>query len=220
MFSGYLIRLLIILPQLVLATIGLEWVCAVFFRKISFNKFRPRFKGVSKDVGLFLLIFMIMGISSLPKYVYYINRENDQRSIPMVFEWEKDFTWLKSNSDGEDIILSDPWTSYYIPYFAERKIVAIPPGHSPTFPIDDRVSDALLMLNMSTPLDETLKLIKKYNVSHVLLNLRPFLDTKFEGYRQYIEIYYSTDTPSKFQRASNFFKEVYYFNGVWIYEVL
>jgi len=219
LLKGYAIRILIIFPQLAFAAIGLEWICSVSFRKFSYDKFRP-FKGLSKEIYLFLLIFLIIGISSLSKYVYYVNKEAEQKSLPMIFAWEDDFTWLKTQSDRKDVILSDPWTSYYIPYFVERKIVAMLPEHSPTFSIDDRVSDALLALDMSTPLDETLAILKKYNVSFILLNLRPIIDDTYSAYKPYMEQYYTSNEPSKFAKASKFFTEIYYVNGVWIYEVL
>lgn len=218
--KGYIIRIMILIPQLVFATIGLEWICTSAIRRISFINFRSISRSISKHILMFILIFLIIGISSLPRYVYYVNIENIHRSEPMIFEWEEDFTWLKAHSNRKDIILSDPWTSYYIPYFAERKIVAKLPAHSPTFSIDDRLSDAILALNTSTPITKTLEIIKKYNVSYVLLNLRPLLDANYSGCRKCVETYYTLDAPSKFNSASSSFKEVYYVNGVWIFEIL
>jgi len=217
-----MVRFMIILPQLVFATIGFEWLCMVAFSKFSFNEFKPRFNIVSKRaILMFLMIFLIIGISSFPKYVYYYNRENELASNPIIFDLASDFTWLKENSDKDSVILSDPWTSYYIPYFTERKVVATHQTHSISYLISTgkRVSDVALALNVSTPLVETLIIVKKYNVSHILLNLRPFLDSEYTAYKQYIEDYYSLNTPQKFYNSPNFFKEVYYFNGVWIFEI-
>jgi len=129
---------------------------------------------------------------------------------------------LKEHSDENSVILSDPWTSYYIPYFAERKIVATHSEHSLSYIIStgNRISDVLLALNVSTPMHETLNIIEKYNVSHIFLNLRPFIDAKYSDYKMNIENYYSLNTPLKFNNAPEYFREVYYCNGIWIFEVI
>jgi hypothetical protein len=156
---------------------------------------------------------------SYPKYVYYRHR-SVYSSIPTVLDWTDDFIWLKENSDENSVVLSDPWTSYYIPYFAERKVVATY-GHSISYSISTRtrVSDTLLALNVSTSLCETLIILKKYNVSYILLNLRPFIDNTYSTFKPNIEQYYTLNVPLKFSNSPNFFKEVYYYNGVWVFEV-
>jgi hypothetical protein len=215
-------RFMIVLPQLVFATIGFEWICMVVYRKISSYKLKPGFKiNARNTILLFLLIFLIMGISSLPKYVYYSNREDEMHTNP-IFAWSTDFIWLKEHSAENSVVLSDPWTSYYIPYFAERKVVATHGEHSISYSISTRtrISDTLLALNVSTPIYETLNIIGKYNVSYILLNLRPFLDENYSDYKQLIGNYYSLDTPLKFYSTPEYFREVYYHNGVWVFEVI
>ena len=222
LLKSNMVRFMIILPQLVFATLGLEWLYMVAHRKFSSYKLTLRFNiRVKSTVLLFLMIFLIIGISSLPRYVYYINREAEMHSNP-ISDWSTDFVWLKENSSKDSVVLSDPWTSYYIPYFAERKIVATHGEHSIsyTIPTRNRISDALLALNVTTQINETLHIIEKYNVSYILLNLRPFLDENYSDYKQLIENYYSLDTPIKFYSASDYFREMYYFNGVWIFEVI
>jgi hypothetical protein len=217
-----MVRFMIILPQLVFATIGFEWLCLIAFQRFSSYNFKQRFNIVSKNtLLLFVIIFLIMGISSLPKYVYYSNREDEMHSIP-IFDWSTDFTWLKEHSDENSVILSDPWTSYYIPYFSDRKIVATHSEHSISYTIStgNRITDVLLALNESTPIPETLNIIEKYNVSYVFLNLRPFIDANYSDYKMNIENYYSLNTPLKFYNAPEYFREVYYYNGIWIFEVI
>ncbi len=222
LLKGSIVRIMILLPQLFFATIGFEWLCRVVFRKFSHHDFNPKFKNVSRNLSLFLMIFLIIGISSYPKYDYYLHRDTERESTPLVLDWASDFTWLKEHSAKDSIVLSDPWTSYFIPYFAERKIVATHQSHATSFSIStgERISDVVLVLNASTSLRETLTIIKKYNVSYILLNLRPYFNYRYSNYRPHIENYYSLETPLKFCSSSTFFKKVYYFDGVWVFEVM
>jgi hypothetical protein len=216
------VRFTIMLPQLAFATIGFEWFCIVAIRRFSSFKFKPRFNLVSTNaILLFFLIFLTVGISFFPRYVYYTNREAEFHSNS-IFEWSTDFAWLKDNSDENSVILSDPWTSYYIPYFTERKIVATHSEHSISYIIStsNRISDALLALNVSTSIKDTINIIEKYNVAYIFLNLRPFVDANYSDYRMNIEDYYSLSTPLKFYNAPEYFREVYYYNGIWIFEVI
>ncbi|GEM_PF-3641577 len=82
------------------------------------------------------------------------------------------FRELDKTADGPGVVLADPLTGYAAAAMTRHAVIAMPPSHSS--PRDSlsiaRVHDVSLALNPNTPLDESIRIMRRYRVSHVMLN--------------------------------------------------
>jgi len=121
----------------------------------------------------------------------YVTR--NQVSTPL-HTWDSDFRDLESVLKNK-VVLTDPLTSYFLPYYTGAYTVAMPAAHgSPYINHEARLADASTMLNPQTASAERHELLDRYGVDYVMLNLRPEMDK--EASRRAISGFYMHEADS------------------------
>lgn len=129
--------------------------------------------------------------------------------------WDSDFHELEGILKNK-VVLTDPWTSYFLPYYTEAFTVAIPAAHgSPYINHEARLADVSAMLNPQTTIADRHELLDRYRVDYVMLNLRPEMDKEASRYGL-IKGYYLSSIKEVLDQHSEF-ALVYDNNGLFVY---
>jgi len=203
-------RFMILLPVPLLAAMSIRHL----LRFLSGRKFHLVKVTIAACalVGLFIILFP----SVITQQIDF-SKQQDSVLTPLN-GWDADFAQLKPEIQGK-VVLSDIWTSYFLPYYTEAYVVAIPPAHgSPFIDHEKRVADVATVFNLNTPADSIMSLLGKYDVDYLLLNLRPSLRKDFGKYGL-ISSQYPQGVAEKF-RQSQWLHLVYQKDGFFLYKVI
>jgi len=174
---------------------------------------RAIIRGFGIILGLVFMIIIIPPIITTQKNLY---TGRNQVSTPL-YTWDNDFNILKDILKNR-VVLTDPWTSYFLPYYTDAYTVAIPAAHgSPYINHEERLDDVSVMFNPQTNMAKRYELLDKYQVGYVMLNLRPKIDNTASGY-DLIKDFYPPSIKDVFDQQKRF-KLIYDKNGLLVYTV-
>lgn len=125
--------------------------------------------------------------------------------------------FLERRETEPQVVVSDPITSYQIPAYSRH--YAIAPFNQHSSPADDRaierIYDAHAIGNAYVPLDQTIRLLRKYDADYVLLN---------QSFPRYVKFYYTFISPeawpgelAKFTNAPQLFESIYDRDGIRLF---
>ena len=200
-------RFTMLLPVPILAALGIRHL----LRYLSAGRLRTAKLAIAACalIGLFITLFPSV-------MVQQIDLSKQQNSVLTPLNgWDSDFAKLKPEIEGK-VVLSDIWTSYFLPYYTSAYVVAIPPAHgSPFIDQEKRATDVATVLNPNTPVDVVMALLREYEVDYVLLNLRPLLNKDFNKYGL-INSQYPEGVAARFEQNPSL-RLVYRNDGVFVY---
>lgn len=143
---------------------------------------------------LFFAIIVILSISyqiikySFEQMGYLINF----KPRPIVHKYENPldtYNLIKNNLKGGDIVLSDPLTSWLIPAFTGARIVSLY-HNNPLVPDNaTRIADTIAFYKSTTRLETRDMILKKYNVTHVVLNFNRTKDNEVNRMNNYYQVF-------------------------------
>lgn len=110
------------------------------------------------------LVFVVIGCGLLFSTVSYMNRLPSMLPDSSIIE---SLEWLKQNSDAKQLVLSYNSNGYWIESVAKRPVLI--DSYTSTADFDKKYSDMQNMFH-NIDLDDTVKLFRKYNVSHIWID--------------------------------------------------
>ena len=165
----------------------IEFILAAFiifevFRFSDKSKFTSRFKSISV-AALTALIILIPANFKMDSAV------TDENTINLM-------TYIQTNLPEKSVFASGLWLGIRIPAYTNNYIVMGDPTHI-TWNVDkdQRLEDTAKIFSAQTSIEDTVKLLDKYDVSYVVLNLEPKkqdveIDVeKFANQKEFEEIY-------------------------------
>jgi hypothetical protein len=207
-------RFIRIMPVPPLAALSIGMIL-YFFASIRANHRiqRPVIRSLGIILVLIFMIIIIPPIITTQKNLY----TSRNQVLTTLNTWDSDFNALKDTLKDK-VVLTDPWTSYFLPYYTSAYTVAIPAAHgSPYINHEARLDDVSVMFNPQTDPANRYELLDRYNVEYVMLNLRPKIDNTASGYGL-IGDYYSPSVKEIFDQQKRF-KLIYDVNGLFVYAV-
>ena len=212
-------RFIQILPTPILAALAIQTVLITLAKK-PFRIFKV-IPASGALLGLFVFWFNPVTAQQID-----LHRQQDsvltplnmRQAIPRTGEWDADFGRMKEMIKGK-VVLSDVWTSYFLPYWTSAHVVAIPAAHgSPFVDQEKRAAGVSLALNPATSKASLIEVLQKYEVEYLFLNLRPKLNPNFSKY-SLIAGQYPEGVLERF-RNNPITRLVYQNDGVWLYQVV
>ncbi len=203
-------RFMQILPVPILAALAIRGILT------TLTKDPFRILKTIAAAGALLGVFVILFI---PVVAQQMDLHRQQNGVLTPLDgWDADFDEMKEMIKGK-VVLSDIWTSYFLPYYTGAYVVAIPAAHgSPFVDQEKRTADIALALNPATSFSTVMELLKKYEVEYLLLNLRPKLNPNFSKY-SLIASQYPGDVLEIFSN-NPLMQLVYQNDGVWLYQLV
>jgi hypothetical protein len=212
-------RFMQVLPVPILAALAIRHILTILTK----SPFR-----IAKTIaaaGALLGLFVILFIPVVAQQIDLHRQQNSvltplnvREAIPRIGNWDADFDEMKEMIKDK-VVLSDIWTSYFLPYFTGAYVVAIPEAHgSPFVDQERRTEDVALALNPATSTDSLIELLKKYEVEYLLLNLRPKLNPSFSKYSLIASQY--PDSVLEIFSHNPLMRLVYQHDGVWLYQLV
>lgn len=134
--------------------------------------------------GCILAALSLFALSSVAPLRFYWGL---MRTTPVTAE---DFVgplvvqYLQQETHEDAVILSDPWTGHVLPALTHRKVMIANRnfmGHS----YDQRLTDAGRVMNPNTSADESLAILRRYDVEFILLNPRFWNSARDRRVEQY-----------------------------------
>jgi hypothetical protein len=205
-------RFLVAMPVPPLAVVA----CAMMGRFVVAVRARYKLLGAGiAGVGVmlaFTFMILVVGRCAIEQKLIYEGR--GEVLTPLV-TWDKDFSALQGMLN-EKVVLTDPTTSYFLPYYTGAYVVAIGLGHGSPY-IDDeaRAADVAAMFDPNTSVTRREELLKKYDVEYVMLNLRARAEKTGSRY-DWIRKAYLDSCKAMFDQGKGF-KLVYDVNGLVVY---
>lgn len=153
-------------------------------RVLSFTAMKATVMNLSEK-NIHVLIFAAIVMLSIFYQIAKLGFEQmgytiDFKPRPIVQRYEnpvEKYKTLAEKIQHGDIVLSDPLTSWLIPTLTDAKIVALY-HDNPLVPDNaQRVEQNLAFYDKTTDIEERKLILKKYNVTHVLLNFDRMRDT-------------------------------------------
>ena len=163
---------------------------------LSFSKIRGVFSHLNEKNVHVLFFTVILALSifyqgtklSFEQAGYLINYK--PKPIFQKYENPLDtYTLMKNKLRKGDIVMSDPLTSWLIPAFTGAKIVSL--YHNNPFVSDnkERVQDATTFYDATTPLTARKEIVKKYGITHVLLNFNRMKENNVNSIYNYCQLF-------------------------------
>ena len=163
---------------------------------LSFSKIRGVFSHLNEKNVHVLFFTVILALSifyqgtklSFEQAGYLINYK--PKPIFQKYENPLDtYTLMKNKLRKGDIVMSDPLTSWLIPAFTGAKIVSL--YHNNPFVSDnkERVQDATTFYDATTPLTARKEIVKKYGITHVLLNFNRMKENNVNSINNYCQLF-------------------------------
>ena len=136
-------------------------------------------------VNILLILILFSSIVFNVGWAYaehFADREKDRIIIhsydyPSTHMDFNEYNFLKENVGRYDVVMSDQRTSSLIPTFSGKAVCLI--HTNPLIPdLDERLDDVETFFDTNTTSETRVKILRKYNVSYILLNLdlKPFDD--------------------------------------------
>lgn len=144
---------------------------------LSFRRMKETLTNLNEK-NIHTLIFALMLVLGISYQILKLGFEQtgytiDFKPKPIVQKYKNpiaNYNLLKGKIKRGDIIMSDPLTSWLIPTLTDAKIVALY-HDNPLVPDNEkRVEDSIKFYESDTPLKTRKAILKKYNVTHFLLN--------------------------------------------------
>jgi len=207
-------RFMNLLPVPAMAALGCQMLLRLFASIRATHRLQ---QAISRSLGILIaliaMIILIPPIITKQKGLY--TRRN--RALTPLHTWDTDFNDLR-NTLKDKVVLSDPWTSYFLTYYTSAYAVAIPAAHgSPYINHEARLAHVSAMFDPKTNSTKRLELMDDYRIEYVLLNLRPKLDSTASRYGL-IGNYYPASIKEVFDQQDSL-ELVYDRNGLFVYAV-
>lgn len=160
-----LFRVLLVVPVFQILGWYASWALHRIRRDRSVRRLAP--------VGILLLLLLVAFTQHTRRAIrVWTQPENRRTALIEPDEHLRVFAFMDSAMTEPAVVLSDPITSYAIPAYTRH--YAMTPFHQHSSPADsrtvERIQDAQAVLSAYVPIHETLRLLRKYDVSYVLLN--------------------------------------------------
>lgn len=205
-----LFRVLLVVPFFQV----LGWYTFLALRRIrrdrSFARLAP--------VGIFLVL-LVLAFAQHTRRAVRIWTQPEHRRTALIepVGHLRAFAFMDSVLTEPTVVLSDPITSYAIPAYTRH--YAMTPFHQHSSPADhrtvERMQDAQAALSAHVPVSETLRILRKHGVSHILLN---------QSFPRYQSHYYTLISPlayreqlARFDACPGLFSLMYNRDGIRLY---
>jgi hypothetical protein len=159
---------------------------------LSFSTVKEVFLKLN-DKNIHVLVFIIILFGGVLCQILKLGFEQFGYSIyfspkPEVTKYEdptEKYNIIKGKLKEGDVVLSDPLTSWLIPTLTDAKIVALH-HDSPLVPDNmQRFKDSIEFYKKDTTLHSRIDILKKYNITHVLLNFHRMEKTFLNSINNY-----------------------------------
>jgi len=207
-------RFLAVMPVPPLAVV----TCAMLGRCLLAIKarYKPLGAGIA-GAGLilaFTLMVLVVGPCAVEQKLIYEGRD---KILTPLLTWDKDFLALNGMLD-EKVVLTDPTTAYFLPYYTGAYVVATRLGHgSPYINDEARHADVSAMFDPNTSVARRYELLNRYQVGYIMLNFRRPRADKTASRAEWIPRAYLGARKATFDQKTGF-RLVYDVNDLVVYE--
>ncbi|HTS17265.1 MAG TPA: hypothetical protein VMP11_06820 [Verrucomicrobiae bacterium] len=177
---------------------------------------RTGYRLIIRGAGL-LLVFTFMVVVIGPVAIMQSQLYETQNLVSRPLStWDNDIPMLEGMFKDK-VVLTDPMTSYAMPYYTGAYVVAIPLGHgSPYIDHESRIADVTTMFDPNTSPAKRYEMLHKYHVDYIVLNLRPQGDNA-GSQNDWVRNRYLDSCKAMFG-GQNAFRMVYDVNGLVVYQ--
>lgn len=176
-FSASVIpRFMVMFPVSILAALAIDGLLQ------KAGEYLPR--SLPGKMLRFVFLFLFLFLFFLPVFRTQFRVHDLTNRVPMPHTWEQAAQELETHINGK-VVLSDTWTSYFLPYWTGAYVAAVPGGHgSPYIDHASRKTDVDRVLNPATPLSAVREICETYGADYILVNLRYRPDRSFHPFSQ------------------------------------